>query len=81
MRDITLSYNVSPSLLKRQKFLKKAAIFITGTDMFIITNYSGSDPSANANNTSARSGIGGVGMDFGNLATPRGINFGIRTQF
>lgn len=81
MRDITLSYNVAPSLLKRQKFLKKAAIFVTGTDMFILTNYSGSDPSANANNTSARSGIGGVGMDFGNLATPRGINFGIRTQF
>lgn len=81
MRDITLSYNVSKSLLKRQKFVKSASLFFTGTDMFILTNYSGADPSANANNTSARSGIGGVGMDFGNLATPRGLNFGLRAQF
>lgn len=81
MRDITLSYSVSKSLLKRQKLIKAASVFFTGTDMFIITNYSGADPSTNANNTSARSGIGGVGMDFGNLATPRGLNFGLRAQF
>lgn len=81
MRDITLSYNVSKSLLKRQKVLKSASLFVTGTDLFIITNYSGADPSANANNVGARAGIGGVGMDFGNLATPRGINFGMRLQF
>ncbi|MDQ6756830.1 MAG: SusC/RagA family TonB-linked outer membrane protein [Bacteroidota bacterium] len=81
MRDITLSYNVSKSFLKRQKLVKAASIFVTGTDLFLITNYSGADPSTNANNVSARSGIGGIGMDFGNLATPRGINVGLRAQF
>jgi TonB-linked SusC/RagA family outer membrane protein len=81
MRDITFSYNLPSKLLKRQKVLKSAAITFTGTDLFILTNYSGADPSANANNTSTRGGIGGVGMDYGNLATPRGLNIGIRVQF
>lgn len=80
MRDITLSYNLPKSLLQRQKVIKTASVFVTGTDVFIITNYSGADPAANANNTSARAGIGGVGMDYGTLATPRGINIGLRVQ-
>ena len=81
LRDVTLAYSFPSSLLKRQKVIKAASVFFTGTDLFIITNYSGADPSTNANNTSARSGVGGVGMDQGNLATPRGLNFGLKVQF
>ncbi len=80
LRDITLGYQLPPSLLKKQKVIKSASVFFTGTDLFIITNYSGADPSTNANNTSSRGGMGGVGMDLGNLANPRGMNFGIRIQ-
>jgi hypothetical protein len=81
LRDITLAYTIPATLLKRQKVIKSASVYFTGTDLFILTNYSGADPSTNANNTSARSGVGGVGMDQGNLATPRGLNFGVRIQF
>lgn len=81
MRDLTLAYNIPAKLIKRQRLLKAASVFVTGTDLFIITNYSGADPSANANNVSSRGGIGGVGMDFGNLANPRGLNFGVKVQF
>jgi TonB-linked SusC/RagA family outer membrane protein len=81
LRDVTLSYNIPTKILKRQKAIKNASVFFTGTDLFILTNYSGADPSTNANNTSARSGVGGVGMDQGNLATPRGLNFGLKVQF
>jgi TonB-linked SusC/RagA family outer membrane protein len=81
MRDLTLAYNLPSKLIKRQRLVKSASVFVTGTDLFIITNYSGADPSANANNVSSRGGIGGVGMDFGNLANPRGINFGVKAQF
>lgn len=81
MRDITLSYKLPTSLIKRQKFLKSASIFCTVTDAFMITNYTGADPSVNGNNASTRGGIGGIGMDLGNLATPLGINFGINVQF
>lgn len=81
MRDITLSYRIPNAFLKRQKLVKSASVFFTGTDLFILTNYSGADPSANSNNTSTRGGISGVGMDLGNLATPRGLNFGVKVQF
>jgi hypothetical protein len=81
MRDITVSYKLPSNLIKRQNVIKSASVFFTGTDLFILTNYRGADPAANANNAASRGGIGGVGMDFGNLATPMGINFGIRAQF
>jgi ferric enterobactin receptor len=80
MRDITLSYNLSRSLLKRQKLLKSASVYVTGTDLFIITNYTGADPSVNANTAFSR-GFGGAGIDYGALATPRGINVGFKVQF
>jgi hypothetical protein len=67
--------------LSRQKFIKNASVFVTATDLFMITNYNGADPSVNGNNASTRGGVGGIGMDLGNVATPRGVNFGINVQF
>lgn len=81
MRDITLSYRLGKTLLSRQKVFKSASVFCTVTDLFMITNYNGADPSVNGNNASTRGGVGGIGMDLGNLATPRGINLGINVQF
>lgn len=81
LRDITLGYKVPSAFIKKQKFIKAASVFVTATDLFIISNYSGVDPSSNGNNTSTRGGVGGVGFDFGNLATPIGVNFGIKLQF
>jgi ferric enterobactin receptor len=80
MRDITLSYNFSRDFLGKQGFLKNASLFVTGTDVFLITNYTGADPSVNANTAFAR-GYGGAGIDYGAIATPRGIAFGVRAQF
>jgi len=81
MRDITLSYNLSKKLLSRQRVVKNLSVFCTATDVFMITNYNGADPSVNGNNASTRGGVGGIGMDLGNLATPLGVNFGINVQF
>jgi TonB-linked SusC/RagA family outer membrane protein len=77
MRDITLSYALPSKLLARQKLFKSASVFTTITDLFIITNYSGLDPVSNGNNA-ATLGAGGIGMDFGNFATPTGFSFGLR---
>lgn len=79
LRDVTLSYNLPASVLRKQKLFKSASVFVTGTDLFIITNYTGADPSVNANTAFAR-GYGGAGIDYGSIATPRGINFGLRVQ-
>jgi ferric enterobactin receptor len=80
LRDATLTYKFSDQLMKRQRYIKGASLFVTGTDLFMITNYTGADPSVNTNNASNR-GYGGAGIDFGSLANPRGINVGCRVQF
>lgn len=81
MRDITLGYRLPSSLLKRQKIVKSAMVYVTGTDLFIITNYSGMDPNVNALTAATSRGVGGSGIDYGAIPTPRGVNFGVKVQF
>ena len=80
LRDITLNYSLSKKLLTRLKIFSSGSVFVTGTDLFILTNYSGVDPSANGN-TPATGGVGGFAIDLGNTPTPIGINAGIRVAF
>ena len=74
LRSATLSYVVPQSLVRN------ASVYVTGTDLFIITNYTGLDPVVNGN-TAAVGGAGAVGIDYGNFPIPRGIDFGVRLAF
>ncbi len=80
LRDATLTYSFPKKLLKRQKIVSNASVFVTGTDLFMITNYTGADPSVNTNTAFSR-GFGGSGLDYGAISTPRGINVGCKVQF
>lgn len=80
LRDVTLSYAFGKKMLGRMRIFSTASVFATGTDLFIITNYSGVDPAANGN-TPATGGVGGFAIDLGNTATPIGINVGLRVSF
>ncbi|MFM2363078.1 MAG: hypothetical protein RLZZ316_1980, partial [Bacteroidota bacterium] len=80
LRDITLRFSAGNKLLNKLKLFSAADAFVTATDVFIITNYTGVDPSA-AGNSAATLGNGSFGIDFGSLSIPRGINFGLRVQF
>jgi len=80
MRDVTLRFTAGKQLLSKLKWFSSASAFLTGTDLFIFTNYTGVDPTA-AGNSSATLGNGSFGIDFGSLSTPRGINFGLQVQF
>ena len=77
LKDVTLSYALPSTLIKKQKAFKSASAFITATDIFMITNYTGSDPIVNGN-TAAVGGSGGIGLDYGNFPIPVGFNLGIR---
>lgn len=77
MRDITLSYRMPASLLKRTKVFSSISMYFTMTDAFIITNYTGADPAVNGLNASS-GGAGGTGFDYGVLSTPRGYNLGFK---
>ena len=76
LRDVTLNVTIPERLVRAQT----ASVFITATDVFLITNYSGMDPIVNGN-TAAVGGSGAAGIDYGNFPIPRGINFGMRLGF
>jgi TonB-linked SusC/RagA family outer membrane protein len=80
LRDVSLQYNFGKDFIQHNKLFSRLGVFVTGTDLFILSNYSGLDPDVNGN-TPATSGVGTFGIDFGNTAKPRGINFGIRASF
>jgi TonB-linked SusC/RagA family outer membrane protein len=74
LRDVTVRMKVP------ERFGRDASIFVTGTDLFLATNYTGLDPISNGTSASV-GGSGGVGIDYGNFPIPRGLNFGFRTGF
>ncbi|HEY2852002.1 MAG TPA: SusC/RagA family TonB-linked outer membrane protein [Gemmatimonadaceae bacterium] len=74
LRNVTLSYQIPP------RYFQSASVFVTGTDLFLRTNYTGLDPMTNGNDA-AVGGSGAVGVDWGNFPTPRGFNFGFRLGF
>jgi TonB-linked SusC/RagA family outer membrane protein len=80
LRDVTLRYSLPSSILQRTKFAKSANVFVTGTDLYLLTNYSGLDPVGSATSL-ATGGSGGYGFDYGNLPMPMGLNFGINVGF
>ena len=76
VKELTLRYTLPPSVLSRTGLIKTAGVFVTGTDLLLLTNYTGGDPGVNGTNT-ATGGSGGYGYDFGNLPLPRVFNVGI----
>ena len=53
---------------------------MNGTDLFLITNYTGADPYVSTTNP-ATGGAGGFGMDFGKISLPRTISVGLSASF
>ncbi len=76
LREVTLSYALPSGFAG----LKSSSVYVTGTELLLITNYSGLDPIVNGN-TAATGGSGAIGIDYGNFPMPIGINFGVRVGF
>jgi TonB-linked SusC/RagA family outer membrane protein len=77
LRDVRLSYSIPATLLKKVKYLKSASVYVSGTDLYFTSNYSGADPNVNGT-TAGVPGLSANGFDFGVLPTPRGFNVGLR---
>jgi TonB-linked SusC/RagA family outer membrane protein len=78
LRNVTLAYVIPDQYVHR--YVQNASVFVTGTDLFLRTNYTGLDPMTNGN-SAAVGGSGATGIDWGNFPTPRGFNFGLRVGF
>ena len=76
LRDVTLGYTFPQSALGKKKIVQAARVFVSGNELFLITNYTGADPDVSA--TSAGTlGIGARGFDYGTLALPRTVTVGL----
>ena len=71
MANLTLSYNLG----NVAKTFKGANIYITGQNLFIITNYPGFDPELNPD--FSNNSVPSLGIDGANYPTSRSIIFGI----
>jgi hypothetical protein len=80
LRSISLSYNLPENIIKRQHIIKGASATLTGTNLFLLTNYKGMDPETSA----AGSGVTGsssVGMDYCGVPATAGFSVGINLTF
>ncbi|NOR74990.1 MAG: SusC/RagA family TonB-linked outer membrane protein [Draconibacterium sp.] len=73
LKNITFSYNIP---LKTNKFISNARIYVTGSNIFVFTNYSGYDPEVSAKNKALEPGV-----DFGVFPQPRVFSIGANIEF
>jgi TonB-linked SusC/RagA family outer membrane protein len=79
IRDVKLGYQLSGRVLNAIRS-RDASVWVSASDIFLRTNYSGLDPIVNGN-TAAVGGSGASGIDFGNFPMPRGINMGLKIGY
>lgn len=77
LSHLTLGYDFT-SLLKKTS-IKKLSCSLTGTNLFILTRYTGSDPMINA--SASAGGTGSSGIDNYAVPSTRGFNFALNIGF
>jgi TonB-linked SusC/RagA family outer membrane protein len=80
LRDARISYRLPTTLIKKWKFMREASVYVSGTDLLLISNYTGADPNVNGL-TAGVPGLNATGFDFGVLPSPRAFNFGVSIGF
>jgi iron complex outermembrane receptor protein len=71
MANLTVLYNLDDVA----KLFKGAKIYVTGQNLFIITNYPGFDPEANFDGSN--NGVPSLGIDYAQYPSSRTLIFGI----
>jgi iron complex outermembrane receptor protein len=78
MGNLTLGYTVKSDLLERFK-MKSARFYVNGSNLFIITNYSGFDPEVDTNKS--LNGIPSAGIDYLSYPRSRTFSAGLNVTF
>ena len=77
LKTLTLSYSLPQKALKKLKVMNQFKFFVTLTNVFTITKYSGLDPEVSAFGSSALA----AGYDNMTMPQSRSYQFGIRASF
>ncbi|MDF2186843.1 TonB-dependent receptor [Paraflavitalea sp. CAU 1676] len=76
LKALTLSYKFSNNLIQKAGF-SRLNLYVTGQNLFTITNYSGFDPEVSQNNPNGPA----MGIDYGTYPQSRTFIFGISADF
>ena len=80
LRSVSLAYSLPQSLVNKTKFLKDATVTLSGTNLILLTNYSGMDPETSAAGAGVI-GSGSVGIDYAGVPATAGFAFGLNLKF
>lgn len=83
VKSATLSYNLPESLLSKWK-ISNIRLYVTGENLFTITNYKGFDPEVNAFtgvNDPTQNKNTFIGIDYGTYPQTRNVIFGVNVSF
>ena len=78
MGNLTFGYTVKGDILERFK-MKSARFYVNGSNLFIITKYSGFDPEVDTNKT--LNGIPSAGIDYLSYPKSRAFSVGLNVTF
>ena len=76
LQNFTLGYNFNTSNID---FLSSLRLYVTGQNLFVITNYSGQDPEVNINK--ALDGVPSLGIDYTPYPKARTFLLGLNVSF
>lgn len=80
LRSVSLAYSLPGSVLARMPYIKGATITATGTNLLLLTNYSGMDPETSAAGAGVI-GSGSVGIDYAGVPATAGFAVGLNVRF
>ena len=75
LQNVTLGYNVNT----QNTFISSLRFFVTGQNLFVITDYSGQDPEVNTNKSI--DGVPSAGIDYTSYPRARVFTFGVNVSF
>ena len=76
LSNVSLGYNLS---FKNNSWIRSLRIYVTGSNLFLITKYSGYDPEVSTN--AANNGVPSLGMDYTAYPHARTVQFGVNARF
>jgi len=79
MNNMSLGYNFNTSKLGVSKWVSSLRVFVTGQNLFVITDYNGYDPEVNTDRNDK--GITSYGLDYLSYPKARSFIFGLNLSF
>ncbi len=79
LRSLSLSYDFS-NIIRKQNVIKGMTATLTGTNLWLWTNYKGMDPEVSVSG-SGTGGSGSMGIDYCGIPATAGVSFGINLTF